>query len=116
MGGGRQFVSWIHHEDFCRAVEWILEHPEMRGPVNVAGPGPLTNREMMRVFRKVCGRAVGLPAARWMLEIGAWIMRTETELMIKSRRVVPAKLAAAGFTFRFPTFQSALEDIEGMGR
>jgi uncharacterized protein (TIGR01777 family) len=116
MGGGRQFVSWIHHEDFCGAVEWILEHPEMRGPVNVVGPGPLTNREMMRVFRKVCGRAVGLPAARWMLEIGAWIMRTETELMIKSRRVVPAKLAAAGFTFRFPTFQSALEDIEGMGR
>jgi uncharacterized protein len=112
MGGGRQFVSWIHHEDFCRAVEWILEHPEMRGPVNVVGPGPLTNREMMSVFRQVCGRAVGLPAARWMLEIGAWIMRTETELMIKSRRVMPAKLLGAGFTFRFPTFQSALEDIE----
>ncbi len=112
MGGGRQFVSWIHHEDFCRAVEWILEHSEMRGPVNVVAPGPLTNREMMSVFRKVCGRGVGLPAARWMLEIGAWIMRTETELMIKSRRVVPAKLLGAGFTFRFPTFQSALEDIE----
>jgi NAD dependent epimerase/dehydratase family enzyme len=112
MAGGRQFVSWIHQEDFCRAVEWILEHPELRGPVNVVAPNPLTNREMMAVFRHVSGRPFGLPAARWMLEIGAWVMRTETELMIKSRRVVPAKLLAAGFPFHFPTFQGALEEIE----
>ncbi len=113
MGGGRQFVSWIHEEDFCRAVEWILEHPELRGAVNVVAPNPLTNREMMAVFRKVCGRPFGLPAARWMLEVGAWVMRTETELMIKSRRAVPGKLLDGGFAFKFPRFQSALEEIEG---
>jgi uncharacterized protein len=112
MGGGRQFVSWIHQEDFCRAMEWILEHPALRGPVNVAAPNPVTNREMMAVFRKVCGRPIGLPAASWMLEIGAFFMRTETELMIKSRRVVPGKLLETGFQFRFPTLQGALEEIE----
>lgn len=112
MAGGRQFVSWIHQEDFCRAVEWILEHPELRGPVNVVAPNPLTNREMMAIFRKVCGRPFGLPAARWMLEIGAFFMRTETELIIKSRRAVPGKLAATGFQFHFATFQSALEELE----
>jgi uncharacterized protein len=112
MAGGRQYVSWIHQEDFCRAVEWILEHPELSGPVNVVAPNPVTNREMMAVFRKVCGRPVGLPAAGWMLEIGAFFMRTETELMIKSRRAVPAKLLASGFQFQFPGFQEALEEIE----
>jgi uncharacterized protein (TIGR01777 family) len=111
MAGGRQYVAWIHQEDFCRAVEWILEHPELRGPVNVVSPNPVTNREMMAVFRKVCGVPIGLPAARWMLEIGAFIMRTETELMIKSRRAVPGKLLASGFQFQYPTFQSALEEI-----
>jgi len=65
----------------------------------------------MAVFRKVCGVPIGLPAARWMLEIGAFIMRTETELMIKSRRAVPGKLLASGFQFQYPTFQSALEEI-----
>jgi len=113
MAGGRQFVAWIHHEDFCRAVVWILEHPELRGPINVVAPNPLTNREMMAVFRKVCGASFGLPAARWMLEIGAFFMRTETELMIKSRRAVPGKLPASGFQFNFATFQSALEELEG---
>jgi NAD dependent epimerase/dehydratase family enzyme len=113
MAGGRQYVSWIHEEDFCRAVEWILEHPDLRGPFNVAAPNPLPNAEMMAVFRRVCAVPVGLPAARWMLEIGAFVMRTETELMIKSRRVVPGKLLASGFQFHFPTFQSALEEIDG---
>jgi uncharacterized protein len=111
MAGGRQFVAWIHQEDFCRAVAWILEHPELRGPINVVAPNPLPNREMMAVFRKVCGAPFGLPAARWMLEIGAFFMRTETELIIKSRRAMPGQLAASGFQFQFPTFQSALEDL-----
>jgi uncharacterized protein (TIGR01777 family) len=112
MAGGRQFVAWIHQADFCRAVEWILEYPELRGPINLVAPNPLTNRDMMAVFRKVCGAPFGLPAARWMLEIGAFIMRTETELMIKSRRVAPGKLLASGFQFNYPTFQAALEEIE----
>jgi NAD dependent epimerase/dehydratase family enzyme len=93
-------------------VEWILEHPAITGPVNVAAPNPLTNRDMMATFRKVYKQPIGLPATRWMLEIGAFLMRTETELMIKSRRVVPGKLLESGFQFRFPTLQDSLEELE----
>ena len=113
MGSGKQFVSWIHEEDFCRAVEWILEHEDLRGPVNVAAPQPVPNAEMMRLFRRACGGPpFGLPAEEWMLEVGAFFLRTETELMLKSRRVVPGKLLANGFAFRFPEMSGALEDLE----
>jgi len=112
MGSGKQFVSWIHDEDFCRAVEWILEHYELAGPVNMAAPHPLTNAEMMAAFRRVCGIPLGLPAAEWMLEVGAFFLRTETELLLKSRRVVPGKLLASGFEFRFPKMEEALRDLE----
>ena len=113
MGSGRQFVSWIHDEDFCRAVEWILEHPELNGPINIAAPQPVANSEMMTTFRRVCGGVpFGLPAAEWMLEAGAFVLRTETELLLKSRRVVPGKLLASGFQFRFPRMEDALRDLE----
>jgi uncharacterized protein (TIGR01777 family) len=112
MGSGRQYVSWIHEEDFCRAVEWILSHDELGGPVNVTAPNPLTNAEMMAAFRRACGIPIGLPASRWMLEIGAFVMRTETELLLKSRRVVPGKLLASGFNFRFDEFEIALRELE----
>lgn len=112
MGSGRQFVSWIHEEDFRRAVEWVLEHPELSGPVNLASPHPLTNAEMMRTFRRVGGAPVGLPATEWMLEVGAFVMRTETELLLKSRNVVPGKLLASGFQFHFPQMETALRDLE----
>ncbi len=113
MGSGRQYVSWIHEEDFCRAVEWILEHPEMSGPVNLAAPHPVTNREMMETFRRVCGVSIGLPAAEWMLEVGAFFLRTETELMLKSRNVIPGKLLASGFSFCYPRMEEALRDLAG---
>ena len=112
MGSGRQYVSWIHDQDFCRAVEWILEHDELTGPVNLAAPEPVPNAEMMRLYRRVCGLPIGLPAAGWMLEIGAFFMRTETELLLKSRRVVPGKLLASGFQFSFPGMEAALRDLE----
>ena len=112
MGSGQQFVSWIHDADFSRAVEWILEHPELSGPVNLGAPHPLTNAEMMQTFRRVCGVPFGLPAAEWMLEVGAFVLRTETELLLKSRRVVPGKLVASGFQFEFPTLEKALRDLE----
>jgi uncharacterized protein (TIGR01777 family) len=112
MGSGKQFVSWIHEDDFCRAVEWILNHQELQGPVNLATPHLLTNTEMMRLFRRVCGGIpFGLPAEKWMMEIGAFIMRTETELILKSRCVVPGKLLADGFVFRFPDMESAVRDL-----
>jgi hypothetical protein len=112
MGGGRQFVSWLHQTDFCRAVEWVIEHDELAGPVNLAAPEPLPNRDVMSTLRVVCHVPFGLPATRWMLEIGAVALRTETELIINSRRVVPARLLEAGFQFRFPDFRSAVEDLE----
>lgn len=111
MGNGQQYVSWIHERDFCRAVHWILNHKELSGPVNVASPNPLPNREFMQIFRQVCEQKVGLPAAAWMLEIGAAVLQTETELLLKSRRVVPGKLLSTGFTFDFPQWETALKDI-----
>jgi uncharacterized protein len=111
LAGGRQFVSWIHEEDFCRAVEWILEHEHLSGAVNLAAPNPVTNAEFMGTIRKACHAPCGLPAPRWLLEIGAFFLRTETELLIKSRRVVPGKLLADGFAFRHPDLRPAIEHL-----
>jgi len=113
MGSGRQFVSWIHLEDFYRAVEWIIANENLSGPVNLAAPHPLPNRDMMRLIRENCGAPFGLPATEWMLEVGAFFIRTETELIIKSRRVVPGKLSASGFQFQFPELRTALENLCG---
>jgi uncharacterized protein (TIGR01777 family) len=108
MGGGRQYVSWIHALDFCRAVELLLDTETLRGPVNLAAPNPVTNAEMMRTFRDLLHAPFGLPAPRPLLELGAFFLRTETELVLKSRRVISRKLAEAGFRFRFPDFRAAL--------
>jgi len=111
MAGGRQFVSWIHHEDFSRAVEWLIEHEEVSGGVNLASPNPLTNSDFMKTIRKICRMPIGLPAPLWLLEIGAFLLRTETELIIKSRRVVPGRLLANGFTFLHPRLGPAIENL-----
>jgi uncharacterized protein len=110
-GHGRQFMSWIHDEDFVSAVQWLIGRDDIEGVVNVASPHPLPNGEFMRVLRDACGVSFGLPASRWMLEIGAVFMRTETELILKSRRVVPAKLLEHGFMFRFPHWSDAARDL-----
>jgi uncharacterized protein (TIGR01777 family) len=112
QGSGNQFVSWIHIEDFCRAIEWLIVHEDLSGPINQCAPNPLPNAEMMKIFREVCGMPIGLPATEWMLEIGAFFLRTETELIFKSRRVVPGRLLESGFKFHFPTFREALGDLE----
>jgi len=111
MGSGQQYVSWIHKEDFCRAIEFLIEHPEITGPVNLSAPQPVTNRELMQIMRAATGRSFGLPATAWMLEVGAFLLRTETELVIKSRRVVPGRLLAAGFEFHYPELKGAVEKI-----
>ena len=111
MGSGRQFVSWIHEVDFCRAVEWLIAHDEMFGPVNICAPTPVSNAEMMKLFREVCGAPFGLPATEWMLEIGAFFLRTETELILKSRRVVPGRLLKSGFQFHFQEMREALMNL-----
>ena len=112
MGSGRQFVSWIHINDFLGAVEWLLAQADFSGPVNLAAPNPLPNAEMMRLLRETVGMPIGLPATAWMLEVGAVLLRTETELILKSRRVVPGRLLTAGFRFQFPDLRAALEDLQ----
>jgi uncharacterized protein len=112
MGNGRQYMSWIHEVDFCRAVEWLIARDEIAGVVNVAAPHPLPNREVMRLIRKTCGAPFGLPASRLMLEIGAFFLRTETELVIKSRRVVPRRLLESGFEFTHAQLAGALQDLQ----
>jgi uncharacterized protein len=110
-GDGRQFMSWIHHEDFIAAVRWLIDRDDIEGAVNVAAPNPLPNGEFMRVLREACGVSFGLPTSKWMLEIGAVFMRTETELILKSRRVVPARLLEDGFKFKYPDWPSAARDL-----
>lgn len=102
VGSGSQMVSWIHVLDFCRAVEWLAGHDGISGPVNVAAPTAVNNADVMRRFRNHAGMPFGLPATRWMAEIGAFLLRTEAELVLKSRWVVPTRLQECGFVFRYP--------------
>jgi uncharacterized protein (TIGR01777 family) len=108
-GDGRQYVSWIHHRDFVRALLWLIEHDHLEGAVNVASPNPLPNADFMRALREGWGARFGLPATRWMLEAGALAMRTETELVLKSRRVVPGRLL--GFEFEHPAWPEAAREL-----
>lgn len=108
---GRQYISWIHDIDFVRAVDWLIANDSVEGPVNLAAPHPLSNAEFMRMLREAWGTSLGLPASRWMLEFGAFFLRTETELVLKSRRVVPGLLSEHGFEFRFPTWPEAARDL-----
>ena len=110
-GDGRQFMSWVHEYDFIAVVRWLIARGDMAGIVNVASPFPVTNDEFMRVLRNACGAPFGLPATRWMLELGAAFIRTETELILKSRRVVPGRLLESGFTFQFPDWTSAAREL-----
>jgi uncharacterized protein (TIGR01777 family) len=110
-GDGRQYVSWIHDTDFVRAVRWLIARPDVQGAINLAAPLPLPYRDFMAALRRAAGVPVGLPAPRWLLEIGAVLMRTETELVLKSRRVVPGRLTAAGFTFKHPAWPEAAADL-----
>ncbi|WP_152365326.1 TIGR01777 family oxidoreductase [Microlunatus speluncae] len=112
VGGGRQYVSWIHDHDLLRAVLFLLDRPDLVGPVNLASPHPLPQKELMRVLRRAIGQPIGLPATRWMAELGAFALRVDTELLLKSRRVVPRRLLDAGFTFDFPDWPAAATDLE----
>ncbi len=111
VGNGRQYVSWIHDQDFSQAVFWLIEHRELEGVVNLAAPNPVPYAEFMCTLRAAWGIPFGLPATRWMLEIGAFFLRTETELVLKSRRVIPSRLPPSGFTFQFPTWAEAAPDL-----
>ncbi|WP_028063025.1 epimerase [Solirubrobacter soli] len=114
--GGRQFVSWIHDVDFAAAIRLLIEREDLSGPVNLAAPNPLPYKDFMAALRAAEGVPFGLPATKWMLELGAFAMRTETELVLKSRRVVPGVLTGAGFAFSFPEWPAAARDLAARRR
>lgn len=110
-GTGRQFMSWIHESDFVRAIKFLIDRQNLSGVVNICSPNPLPNSEFMRELRCAWGMKFGLPVTKWMLEIGAFLMRTESELVLKSRRVIPARLLQHGFEFQFPEWKGAAKDL-----
>lgn len=111
QGNGRQMYSWIHMEDLCRIVEWCYEHKEMEGVYNCSAPNAVTNAGFMKTLRQITGHKFGLPAPAWLLEAGAALIGTETELILKSRWVYPARLLQSGFTFKYNELEHALADI-----
>jgi uncharacterized protein len=111
QGNGRQFVSWMHEMDFARAVEFLIEHEEMEGPVNLAAPNPLPNREFTAALREAWNMPNGLPAPAPLVALGSFFLRSEPELVLKSRRVTPGRLLEAGFEFEFPEWVAAADDL-----
>ncbi len=109
--GARQRFSWIHIDDVYRAIEFLYAHPDLGDTVNLSSPGPVENRELMATLRRVLGARFGVPLFGWMLELGAFAIRTESELLLKSRWVLPTRLLGAGFEFEFPSLEGALRNI-----
>jgi NAD dependent epimerase/dehydratase family enzyme len=114
--GGRQRFSWVHIADVDRAIRFIVDKPDLDGVINVAAPHPTDNRTLMRTLRRVVGMPIGIPTPRWMLELGSWAIRTETELVLKSRWVIPERLTEAGFAFSFPDLEPAVRAIHAARR
>jgi hypothetical protein len=110
-GDGRQMVSWIHEVDFVRALRWLIAHDEITGVVNLASPNAVPNAEFMRTLRRAWGMPIGLPASGLVLEVGAWVKRTEPELVLKSRWSFPGRLLERGFAFEYPRWESAAIDL-----
>lgn len=111
QGNGRQQYSWVHIEDTCRMIEWLLEHKELEGTFNCSSPFPVTNKVFMQTLRKVTGHRFGLPAFEWMLKMGAVLVGTEMELVLKSRWVIPTRIQETGFTFKHPFLEEALDNL-----
>ncbi|MGG7468906.1 TIGR01777 family oxidoreductase [Chryseobacterium arthrosphaerae] len=111
QGRGNQMVSWIHINDFCKAVEWIIQHENISGAINVTAPAPLSNSVMMEKLRKKLKVPFGLNAPVWQLEIASIFLKTETELLLKSRNVYPENLLKSGFTFSYSTFDETLNNL-----
>ncbi len=111
VAGGAQYVSWIHDRDFLGAIELLIARDDLSGAINLAAPNPLPQRDFMAALREAGGIGLGLPATAWMARLGAWVLRTDAELALKSRRVVPGRLLEAGYKFAFPTWPEAVADL-----
>src|SRR5690606_4406538 len=111
QGNGNQFVSWIHEEDFARAVEFIINNNIIDNIINVVSPLPVRNKQFMASLRKALNMSVGIPVNKTLLELGSKIIQTETELVLKSRNVIPKRLTEYGFTFKYQTLEKAFSNI-----
>jgi uncharacterized protein (TIGR01777 family) len=111
QGDGNQMFSWIHEEDLYKAIAYCISNEDIQGSINISAPQPLNNKEVMKLLRKQLNIPFGLPSPKWLLKIGAVLIRTETELVLKSRWVLPSKLLASGYTFTYSGLDDALEDL-----
>ncbi len=111
QGNGEQWMSWIHLEDFCRAITFIMANSEIQGPINITAPHPIINKEAMTLLRSKYKRKIGLNLPAWLLELGATIMGTETELLLKSRFVFPEILIEKHFEFKYSTLAESLRNL-----
>ena len=111
VGDGKQYVSWIHEEDFARAIWFLMEHEELSGAINIAAPSPMPNAEFNSAIREAFGVRLGVPLPKWLLEMGMKMMKSESELLLKSRRVVPTRLLNAGFDFKYETWGKACNEL-----
>ena len=111
QGSGNQMYSWVHINDVCRAVDFVVSHKDLEGVFNLSAPNPVSNKIFMQELRRACKCAFGLPASEWMLKIGARVIGTETELILKSRWVLPTRLKNEGFIFSYPNLKSAFKEI-----
>ena len=111
QGDGKQFVSWIHEHDFCRITDWVIHNQTTSGAYNTTAPNPVTNYDFMSMLRTTMNMGIGLPLPKWLLTFGAGLIGTETELVLKSRKVVPERLLESTFQFKFPTVDLALNDL-----
>jgi uncharacterized protein (TIGR01777 family) len=111
VAGGGQYVSWVHDRDFAAALTFLIAHDELSGPINIAAPHPLPQRDFMRILRRAWGMPIGLPATRAMAQIGAFVLRSDTELLLKSRRVIPGRLPDAGFRFAYADWHDGARDL-----
>jgi uncharacterized protein (TIGR01777 family) len=109
QGDGNQYVNWVYEQDVARITEWLLQHPEASGAINCTAPNPVKNAYMMQAIRKAIGMPFGLPAPKWLLEIGAVVIGTETELILKSRWVLPRRLLDLGFNFSHNHIEEAIK-------
>ncbi len=111
QGSGHQYITWIHEDDVAAIMQWLYDNEAQQGTFNVTSPTPVLNADFMRTLREVCKIPFGLPSPAWLLKLGAVFIGTETELILKSRRVVPARLLAAGYQFKYSALALALKNI-----
>lgn len=115
-GSGRQYLAWMHEQDYLRAIEFLIDHEELHGPINMTAPEPATNRDFMAALRTAWNRPNGLWAPEWGIKLGCTLMGSESELVLKSRPIIPTRLLDAGFRFNFPSWPDAARDLVRLWR